>query len=261
MDEKTIQSVNEFIDLVDKRKSIMLKSVFRGQGDKKWKLIPSFYRINLDVYDNSEEEVIPNYTFVEKTMLDQFHQRGISLLKHYEIKNKLDLMVVAQHHGLPTRLLDWTENPLYALYFAIENLSLESDACVYKYVPTIFEDYINITQNSNFNHKDKYWFISPQHINERVKAQNGFFTLHPLSKKIEVDSFDELLVRDGCIKYLEKVVIPRDKKHEIKQQLDKLDINRFTIYPDLDGLASKIKTDIVNLPFYADGLKLIIKND
>lgn len=256
MKPKTINTLNEYINFIGERQSILFKSVFRGQSDFEWKLTPSFYRIDLEVYDNSTKEVIPNYSVIEKIMLAEFYQKGVSLLKSYDIKNDLDIMVVGQHHGLPTRLLDWTENPLYALFFAVEKQDIEKDACVFEYMPTKIDEYTTIAIESNFK-SDKYWFVSPRHINERVKAQNGFFTLHPLYKKLEIKSFDEILKEHNCEQNIDKIIIPKDKKESIRKELDKLNINRFTIYPDLDGLASKIKGDLLNLPFMAKGKRYV----
>lgn len=260
MEDKIIQSIEDYIDFVGERKSIMFRSLFRGQADVHWELIPSFYRLKMEVNDCSEEDVIPNYAMLEKAMLDQFYQRGIPLMKGYDIQNPLDLMVVAQHHGLPTRLLDWTENPLFALYFAVEDSDSEADACVYEYMPIRFDDYHRIAEKENMNHNTQYWFVCPRHINERVRAQNGFFTLHPLSKTVETQSFEKFLKDDGCEDCLNRVIIPKSAKHNIKRQLDKLDINRFTIYPDLDGLASKIKTDFTELPFLVGGKHFVAED-
>jgi hypothetical protein len=255
-----INSVEEYINFLGERSSIMLRSVYRGQADHNWKLVPSFYRLDLEVYDNTVKKVIPNFSFVEENMLEIFYQKGISLLKNYDINSDLDLMVIGQHHGLPTRLLDWTENPLYALFFAVEDLSVKKNACVYEYIPTKLENYKSISEEINFKSGVDYWFVTPRHINERVKAQNGYFTLHPLSKSLEIKSFDELLKDDGTLKNLGKFIIPRKQKEKIKKELDKLNINKYTIYPDLDGLASKIKSDLTTLPFLTKGKAYVAKN-
>lgn len=258
---KRINTVSEFIDYINERKSILLKSIFRGQADHTWKLIPSFYRLNLDVHDNSEKDIIPNYSIIEQTMLDIFQQKGAHLLKSYDIKNKLDLMIIAQHHGLPTRLLDWTENPLYALFFAVEDINVKKDACIYEYLPTRFNDNNIIALDENFKSDSEYFFVKPQHLNERVKAQNGFFTLHPLYKKLDVKCFNSILNETKCGNMIEKMIIPKNSKVKIKSELEKLNINRFTIYPDLDGLAANIRADFNSLPLFIEYKILEKEND
>lgn len=253
MNSIIINSLEEYIDLIPERESIFIKIFYRGQANKNWKLIPSFYRLDIEVHDNSTTNIIPNYTFVEDSLLNQFLQKGVSLLRSYDIKNNLDLMVVGQHHGLPTRLLDWTDSPLLALFFAVENLSVKEDGCVFQYLPTNFEDYQKIATDKYFKSDKKFWFIYPQHINERVKAQSGFFTLHPLYKKLRVKSLDELIEEEASQDQIAKIIIPVDRKEFIRKQLDKLNINTFSIYPDLDGLTGKIKYDLSNIPFFLKG--------
>lgn len=257
MIQTKITSIEEYLKCIPNRSSILFKPVYRGQANKNWKLIPSFYRQQIEVYDNSVENVIPNYNLVEETMLDQFYQKGISQLKKYKIKNRLDLMVIAQHHGLPTRLLDWTESPLYALFFAVEDLNIKSDSCVYEYLPDIFGSYEGSAVEKNFKSDTFYDFIAPRHINERVKAQGGYFTLHPLSKKLEIKSLEELITEKDNGNKLRRIVIPQKNREVIKKELDKLNINHFTIYPDLDGLAQKIKQDFSEIPLLIKGMQYV----
>lgn len=253
MIQTKITSVNQFLECIPNRTSILFQPVYRGQGDKDWKLIPSFYRQKLEVYDNSNDNIIPNYDLVEETMLDMFYQKGISLLKRYKIKNRLDLMVIAQHHGLPTRLLEWTESPLYALFFAVEDLNNKSDACVFEYLPSTFGSYDGVAKEKCFKNDCHYSFISPRHINERVKAQGGYFTLHPLLKKLEIKPLDVLISESTNSYGLRKIIIPYKFKESIKKDLHKLNINCFSIYPDLDGLAQKIKEDFSEIPLLFKG--------
>jgi len=92
-----------------------------------------------------------------------------------------------------------------------------------------------------------------------VKAQNGYFTLHPLSKNTKIKSFDRLFKENNLLNNLDKIIIPGNKKRKIKMELDKLNINKFTIYPDLDGLANKIRTDLTTLPLFVKGTAYIKK--
>ncbi|UPQ79324.1 FRG domain-containing protein [Flavobacterium azooxidireducens] len=260
MIQTKITSVHQFLECIPNRTSILFQPVYRGQADKDWKLIPSFYRQELEVYDNTNDNIIPNYALVEETMLDMFYQKGISLLKKYKIKNQLDLMVIAQHHGLPTRLLDWTESPLFALFFAVEDLNIKADACVYEYLPTIFGSYEGVAKEKCFKNDSQYNFISPRHINERVKAQGGYFTLHPLLKKVEIKPLDTLISEGSNSDELRRIVIPNKFKESIKKDLHKLNINCFSIYPDLDGLAQKIRQDFSEIPLLVKGLQYKANN-
>ena len=244
-----ITSVTDFITALKKRDSIFFKTVYRGQANFAWPLIPSFYRLPVIVNDNSVEDVIPNYTILEQTILDNFRSQGASLLRQYEIKSDLDLMVVAQHHGLPTRLLDWTDNPLYALYFAVEDESIVEDAHVFEFLSYKIDSYRSIGEKY-FCDETKFSFVVPQYLNERVKAQGSCFTLHPLFKKTEIIDLITLLNSENSINTF---LIKKEDKQNIRLELDKLNINTFTIYPDLDGLARKITWDLHHIPFIPGG--------
>ncbi len=253
MQEITVTSLIEFINCLETRESLIMKCIYRGQRNKEWKLIPSFYRLQISINDNSKAEILPNYETYENYILDDFHRKGINLLEKYNIKDRLDLMVVAQHHGLPTRLLDWTDSPLIALFFAVENSSLESDCCVYEFLPNQGHTYDYV--NKNLNNENEYHLVRPFQINERVKAQDGCFILHPLQKNLQIKSFNDLLEEQDKLKYLCKIVIPSAYKESIKKDLDKLNVNRFTIYPDLDGLSMKIQSDLTSYPLFYEGKK------
>ncbi len=80
--------------------------VFRGLGDDRFKLIPSVGRR-------------PNYEPAqERAVLELFKRRMPEFMPDGDL-SELDRLAIAQHHGIPTRLLDWTTNPLVAAYFAV----------------------------------------------------------------------------------------------------------------------------------------------
>jgi hypothetical protein len=131
-------------------------------------------------------------------------------------------LVIGQHHGLPTRLLDWTTSPLAATFFAVEWSSKKTDVAIYverlpKLVQTVVEKIFDI--------KDVE-FLFPYHITKRITAQNGVFTVHP-NPTTSYDS--ESLI---------KLVVPSDLRLEIQLALNAFGINRASLFPDLDGIAA-----------------------
>jgi type I restriction-modification system DNA methylase subunit len=222
--KETIQDFIDFHRIIErfqasgKGKTI----VFRGMADAKWQLIPSVGRLSL--YSMWIEEN-------EKKIFEQFKQQALPYLD-FTPRNDWEWLALAQHHGLPTRLLDWTINPLIALYFAVEDESIKSDAIVYVYI----DDATPI----DINHKD---FVDPlniptdkvspcyipAHLTSRIIAQSGLFTIHQqVSMPFASDS-------------IHKIIIPKAQRSNLKHQLYRYGIHKGTVYPGLDGLSSHIK--------------------
>ncbi|MEL6524895.1 MAG: FRG domain-containing protein [Chloroflexota bacterium] len=88
----------------------------RGQKDKKWSLVPSLYR--------TSEYKPYSWLHREESLLGEFRRKALPYLSHIPKNDFTDLewLALAQHHGLPTRLLDWTTNALVALYFAYQDI-------------------------------------------------------------------------------------------------------------------------------------------
>jgi len=92
--------------------------LFRGQLDKDWPMLPSIARIKAPKH--SGELAFKDWEEVEGYLLEEFIKQAMPYME-FKPDNELDILVHAQHHGLPTKLLDWTTNPIKAMFFAVEN--------------------------------------------------------------------------------------------------------------------------------------------
>lgn len=151
----------------------------------------------------------------------------------------LEWAAVAQHHGLPTRLLDWTWSPLAAGYFAVEASGIKQgksvDAAIYAIKG--FKQILPGMQGSRLTSPfgfDGVWVYDPPHISPRIPAQRGAFTLHS-----EPDR--PLQANHDTRERLEKWVIPSTCCYKIRRILDVCAINRASLFPDLDGLARALE--------------------
>jgi len=110
LQKKIINTFFEFLELVDKSKTATADLLlFRGQSEKK-PLVPSIARKDSQV----------DTTDTEKKMLEELKRRTKTLIDGMQF-DEWDWLIYAQHFGMKTRLLDWTSNPLTALWFACSN--------------------------------------------------------------------------------------------------------------------------------------------
>lgn len=194
-------------------------TVFRGVTSVEHELVSTLGRINLRQGHD--------FISTEHRMLQVFKERSLPFLRT-KPSNIWEWLALAQHHGLPTRLLDWTRNPLIAMYFAVcKNHDGDSAVYVLREKNSILD-----AEKTNINdlvHGSIMKYI-PSHVTQRIIAQSGLFTIHTgdLSRPYQSDKVD-------------KLVIPKNNRKKLKQELYRYNIHEASVFPDLDGLSNHIK--------------------
>ncbi len=223
--------------------------VFRGVANGAWGLETSLMRLG------------GNYVDLERPMLRHFRKYGYS---HTGIGDSVwNWLAVAQHHGLPTRLPDWTYSPFVAAHFATENVGeMDKDAVIWcvntkavtTLLPNHFRDDLDKERARAFTAEmldrlapeletfDRLGreepfvvFFEPPSLDDRVVNQHALFS---------VASAPELVLDDWLRNRPElfrPVVIPAKLKWEVRDKLDQANISERMLFPGLDGLAHYLK--------------------
>lgn len=220
MKSQTVSNFFEFISCVETLNTPSKLMLFRGQA-KKRNLLPSIARKD------------PNFdsTSIEKEMLKELRRMGNSILP----KNGLDdweLLVFAQHFGMKTRLLDWTSNPLTALFFACNDCNDCNDCNVFVYVLDA-EQFFCESQKGPFE-SGSTQIIKPNLNNPRIIAQHGWFTAHKYSKKAK--KFVALEKNNKIKTSLKEIKITKEARLPLLKSLEQYGVSSRTLFPDLEGL-------------------------
>ena len=209
---KAFTELHEIIDNYDTRTTI-----YRGVKAVSFPLIPKVGRITPPDSVKSKERN-------EKEILRLFKEQAFPYLD-FVPGNDWDWLALGQQHGLPTRLLDWTSNPLVACFFAVEQPS-DDDSVIYAYQN---DSYIDVGKHPDpFRFREVGKFI-PRHVTRRITTQGGLFTIHP-------DPYQPFESED-----MEKIILPNRIRSTLRKTLSKYGVDRFSLFPGLDSLAAHIE--------------------
>ncbi|MGM8850951.1 FRG domain-containing protein [Salinicola halophyticus] len=241
MDNK-IFSIGGLVEIIRAEKKCGEGSLwFRGQADKDWNLLPSLLR--------------QKYGMSESTLLTRFKQSAAMLTASKPL-NSFDWIFLMQHYGVPTRLLDWTENPLVALYFAVENKNTEEDAALWilrpnklnthahiddkdesDYIPSFDDDEVEgySTERVRIDKRMKLLPIATiaTRNNPRIQAQLGTFTIHH-NASVPIEEVGD---KEHC----RKIIIPGDSKAQIRSDLSNLGVNRLALFPEMESISETLR--------------------
>jgi len=241
---------------------------FRGEyREEGWSLVPSIFRPEYCLKDKP-----PGYKSAEKWMLNEFWRKAVLRDPFCPKPERLDAwLALAQHHRLPTRLLDWTESILMAAWFAVndderkclkdKNKKIKQDrkeCVIWALSPSLLNWHFTQTgpffflQNnspivadaftaSDSAKKEKVIAIWMQDVHPRMLMQSGVFTIHSTDESLETLSENALQADPAHrVQFLRKLIVRRESISQIRQDLAASGVNASTVFPDLDHLAQDI---------------------
>lgn len=222
--------------------------IYRGMNDSGYTLKTSLARLGGD-YSKLERHLLRNFR-------KYAHNSSVS---DQSIWNWL---AMAAHHGMPSRLLDWTYSPYVALHFATNDLQrFDKDSIIWglnyvglnEFLPQRFKDVIHREQSNTFtaemldsvckdlseldrsSEEDFLIFLEPPSLDDRIVNQFALFSL--LSNPSTL--MDEWL--EDHDQFVFKIIIPAELKWEVRDKLDQANITERVLFPGLDGLTMWLK--------------------
>ena len=209
--------------------------VFRGHSNVSYKIIPSVGRGSHP--SRSREKY-------ERSLFDVFQREAMGLLATRPT-DEWEWLSLAQHHGLPTRLLDWTHNLLVALFFAVET-NPEADGELFA-LRAITKASHPVRGSSPFEITlpAKYY---PNIVTQRIRAQEGLFiAFADVEKPLDCELREDWK--------LDRIRIPKHRKVELRYELFRVGVHHSSLFPDIDGLAARVRWQHTVLsPFVGDAL-------
>jgi len=222
---------------------------YRGQSNSNWDLKTSLERTDFKWTDQK----------AELTLLGEFQRGAHNFLNTNDIPNTgIGWLAFMQHYGTPTRLLDFTLSPYVAVYFAVINSKTEAalwainNSWLNKEIKNIVTDqsYYNQIDSLDFNYdgvfqevllSNNYNFVSkvsPHLKNERIYYQQG---LHISPGNTKISFMENLRSMNNYSNNVIQITISNNARLEALKDLLKMNINRATLFPSIDGFAISVK--------------------
>lgn len=242
-DDREINSVNDLLTSL-RELSVPREVVwFRGHTNKDWQLVPSLARNAAHLPKETE-------------LIKRFIQLSVPHLTEDPPRNDWEWIFLMQHHRVPTRLLDWTESPLAAMWFAVSSSAADnaSDGAFWCLAPLSLNSEARFrgrldTELPGFGKDDVLdsWLPDRQ---DRGLAQNPVAATGPRTSRRMAAQLGNFTISDrgsGAIEligeknHVWRFIIPANAKATIAEELNLLRFTELTLFPDLDRVATLTK--------------------
>lgn len=221
---------------------------FRGQADANWSLEPTLrryflnYKIHPSVWSKQEKRVFRIFKRKAHQFLEHLPKDG----------DAFEWLAIMQHHGAPTRLLDFTWSPYVAAFFALQQAT--TDSAIWAVFPSRLRNTLKVDDKDHneigpwksgnyeeFFIPNTHNFIAqgePYRMNRRLIAQSGSFIIPSRIDRTVTEILDENELTESCLVKFE--LDTEAMRHETLRNLYNMNITNATLFPDLDGLAKSM---------------------
>jgi hypothetical protein len=234
---------------------------FRGAGKSAYQLVPGLYR-------HAKKRTAAEFASLEKETMIRFRQRSIPFSGRPLSDDAWEMLFFMQHYRVPTRLLDWSENPFIAFYFAVmsapfrtksrDRLSFSDDAAVWVLDPDQWNKHalshqsydrgILVTTDQElkgyhparpFNEMNNHPVaLYGAHNSPRIVAQRGVFTIFGQNLEPMEDAYSSAQFPKNSLR---KIVLKSGIIEKLRKSVLAYGITESVVYPDLEGLALEMR--------------------
>ena len=254
VDQKTVQTWEEFIGyaaVCDIGSPVHPTFIFRGQSDANWPLDPSLVRHALKAGLSAEKAIE-----LESAALEEFQKLAHLYLPPSTIPQQNDLVswwILMQHYGVPTRVLDWTESPFVALYFAALGELNRSGAVWLIHVSNALDHFEKMHEEYDFSKAVKnpqqflepgatpvLYFLHRKTQTDRMSAQQMQTTVSTQVLADHGKTLEAILPDRKEIVQFSKLIIPGKLKPEFMRRLRTMNVTARALFPGIDGLGRSV---------------------
>ncbi len=232
MKTSNVNTLDEFIALGTRDWNPMHKWVYRGVPDSEFSLRPVIGRLprlrdgKVNAFDMLNKE---------RMLLEGFKRRAPAYSEKSPVGD-LDWLCLARHYGLATRLIDWTENPLVALFFAAHP-DRSTEFAVYRYWFSSWLGEKHTMDLKTIQKQKESLIFYPRLTTERfVRQSSAFLLCHKPWEDFDYAPSPENLT---------KIVFPAEARIRIRHQLKMLGMTPSFVRPDLDGLCEDLNDHVL----------------
>lgn len=255
-------SISSVADLIEHINGLPNHYIYRGQANSNWGLQSSVERVVGLAWNSHSAQKFEEFSL--ERFQSKFHLYDT---ENCQPNSKLAWLAAMQHYGTPTRLVDFSESPYVALYFALESFNYTANANFslfaldyraileksIEHIKSVDRDFKETRQSiqgkqdeifekivDRFSY-DIAWITEPKILNARIDRQSGSFLLSGNREKKIEEILSLELYKDVDMRKLE---IPRGLASGVYALLRKMNVTSKSLYGDLDGLAKSIRMEM-----------------